>query len=340
MALDQNALGVDVSLWQKTVDWPALKAAGAVYAFIKATENINILDPFFVKNWTLAKGAGLYRGAYHFFRPAQEAKRQAAWFVQACQGDYGELPLALDVESNGGLGPAALAQAVQTCLTEIEALCGRRPLIYTGPGFWNSNMAVPAAPAWTGNYYLWIAHYTKALQPLVPRGWNEWTFWQYTDQGKLPGIPNHGNVDLNRFKSTPEALAAWVQAQGWGGPLPLPEPNVSPEAVIQKYFDALNRRDVEALLALYHPNAVHTTATETLQGLPALRAWYLDWLGNKLPGGQFQMREIYLTVETGRLFRWTCACPQAEVLNGEDTMGLRDGKIQYHATTFTVKAPG
>jgi lysozyme len=46
-------------------------------------------------------------------------------------------------------------------------------------------------------YPLWIAHCTVAHQPPVPSSWNDWTFRQYTDKGRVNGISR--NVDDNRF---------------------------------------------------------------------------------------------------------------------------------------------
>jgi hypothetical protein len=50
-----------------------------------------------------------------------------------------------------------------------------------------------------------VAHYTSAPSPRVPAPWQFWTFWQYTDNGRIAGIA--GPVDLNRFNGSPEQLA-------------------------------------------------------------------------------------------------------------------------------------
>jgi lysozyme len=59
--------GVDVSRWQGDIDWPKLRRQGANFAYIKATDGGDHLDPMFKKNWREADKAGLRRGAYHFF---------------------------------------------------------------------------------------------------------------------------------------------------------------------------------------------------------------------------------------------------------------------------------
>lgn len=49
------------------------------------------------------------------------------------------------------------------------------------------------------------------------------------------------------------------------------------EVLIERWVDAFNARDLEALLALFHDDAVHTSpkiAERTLHGKPALRVWW------------------------------------------------------------------
>lgn len=331
MAFENNARGIDVSFWQKDLDWVALKAAGVVYAMAKATQGDNIVDPYFAKNWPAMKAAGVLRGAYHFFRPAIDALKQAAFFVQTVMPQQGDLPLALDVESSGGLTPANVASAVLTCLTEIERLTGIRPMIYTGPNVWNTSVAMPDAPAWTSNYLLWIANYTTALKPTLPKGWTSWAIWQYTDQGKLNGC--NTNVDLDRYTGTVDDLTAWVNSL----PSPVTAPVTVPAditALVTNYLQALNARDFDGLAAFYAPNGVRTGASGTAQGSPAIRAWYVDWLTNQFPGGSFTLTDMISQVDTSTWsFMWNCHNTAGD-RPGQDTMGIVAGKLQYHTSAL------
>ncbi len=331
MAFENNARGIDVSLWQRDLDWVALKAAGVSYAFTKATQGDNVTDPYFTKNWPAMKAAGVVRGAYHFFRPAIDAARQAAFFLQTVTLEQGDLPPALDVESSGGLTPAALALAIQTCLNEIERLSGMRPIIYTGPNFWNMSVAVPNAPAWTSDYLLWIANYTTALKPTLPKGWTTWANWQYTDQGKLNGCST--TVDLDRYNGTTDDLAAWVASLAH----PLPLPGTVPAdivALVANYLQALNARDFDGLAALYAPAGVRSGASGIEQGPPAIRGWYVDWLTNHFPGGSFTLIDDISPVDTNTWsFTWTCHNAAGDQ-EGQDTIGVQSGKLQYHTTAL------
>ena len=77
-----------------------MRASGASFAFIKATEGGDVLDPRFAGNWAAARRAGLPRGAYHFFYFCRPAIEQARWFIAHVPKDPSALPPVLDVEWN------------------------------------------------------------------------------------------------------------------------------------------------------------------------------------------------------------------------------------------------
>src|SRR5262249_5104026 len=78
--------GVDVSHWDGAIDWSKVAGSGRAFAIAKATEGTSFLDPQFHTNWTGMKSAGLVRGAYHFFRPADSGVAQADWFLSSVGG--------------------------------------------------------------------------------------------------------------------------------------------------------------------------------------------------------------------------------------------------------------
>src|SRR5687767_6979785 len=49
--------GIDVSYWQGHIDWQKVSDAGVRFAYIKATEGGDRLDPKFIYNWQAAKHA-------------------------------------------------------------------------------------------------------------------------------------------------------------------------------------------------------------------------------------------------------------------------------------------
>ncbi len=68
--------GVDVSVYQGTVNWPDVKAAGNDFAIARISDG-SYLDTDFTKNWAGIKSAGMVRGAYQFFEPGEDPVTQA-----------------------------------------------------------------------------------------------------------------------------------------------------------------------------------------------------------------------------------------------------------------------
>ena len=196
--------GIDVSHYQAVVDWDTVAAGGDRFGFAKASEGLAVADPYFLDNWSGMKGAGILRGAYHFFHPSADPEAQANHFLTrlaAANGGSpllarGDLPAALDIEVTDGVPAATLLAAASTWLTVVEAATRKRPIVYTYPSFWKSTLGNPAVLA---DYPLWIAH-LKVAAPAVPGQWVRWVFWQFDKQPR-PGVPAPV-TDQNAFNGT------------------------------------------------------------------------------------------------------------------------------------------
>lgn len=194
--------GIDVSRFQGTIDWQPVADAGVVYAYIQISRSVTDLDAKFDFNWRRAKEVGILRGAYQRFQPDQDVARQAQIFLDTLGPfEAGDLPPMLDVEDDGGLAPAQIADAVQRWMDIVEPAVGVKPLIYTGYYFWKDKVAADFSA-----HPLWIANY-GAECPLVPAAWTRWSFHQYSSTARVPGITEN-TVDVNKFNGTLEELKA------------------------------------------------------------------------------------------------------------------------------------
>lgn len=211
--------GIDVSYWNAGIDWPKVRATGQRFVFVKATESDSYADPTFPVNWSGAKAAGLLRGAYHFFRANVDGSKQAKKFIDYVKStkDNGELPPVLDLETHDGQTNARIISRAKDWLDAVEAAFGKKPIIYSGQYFLQDHFSEAGGgpPAWAKDYPLWLAqypnNYSEGQQPYLPRGWFKWTFWQYSQKGRLNGI--NANVDLNVFNGTLEELYKLAGAQ-------------------------------------------------------------------------------------------------------------------------------
>lgn len=214
-----NVPGIDVSYWDAGIDWPKVRATSQRFVFAKATESVTYKDPTFDDNWFGAKSAGMLRGAYHFFRCNVDANKQADYFINYVRSvkDDGELPPVLDLETNDGVNKEKIVPAVKTWLDRVEAAFGKKPIIYSGQYFLQDYLVVAGGgpPAWAKNYPLWLAQYPnqyqEGMKPALPRGWFNWTFWQYSDKGTINGI--NAKVDMNIYNGTLEELYKFAGAK-------------------------------------------------------------------------------------------------------------------------------
>lgn len=116
---------------------------------------------------------------------------------------------------------------------------------------------------------------------------------------------------------------------------PVERPIFQPDDVVARFITALNHRDLDALFALYQPNAAHITARRTLIGNNAIHNHYYDVLYNQLPDAAFTLLEQHGEDPT-RIFSWSAVSSRGRVVDGNDTLGLREGLIQYHYTQYKI----
>jgi lysozyme len=187
--------GVDVSVYQGTVDWGQVLASGKSFAIVKASEGASGVDAQFAANWSGTAAHGLIRGAYHLFRPQDDGDAQARHFLAQVRPGSDDLPPVVDVELSDGVCAPTLLQRLEAMLTALEAATNRLPMIYTLAAFWDGL----SAPETFARYPLWVANF-GANAPLIPNPWRTYAIWHYADDGSVRGIS--GSVDLNVARAT------------------------------------------------------------------------------------------------------------------------------------------
>ena len=190
---DYSIHGIDVSRYQENISWEDVRDMQVddiriSFAFIKATEGISNVDPYFKRNWRKAKAAGITRGAYHFFLPTKDGRIQAQNFINRVTMESGDLPPVLDVEQAYGATATQVRKEVKTWLQAVENYYHVRPVIYTNVDFYNRYLKGSFE-----DYPLWVAHY---LQPHQPRITREWTFWQHSERGHVNGVWQRVDFDV------------------------------------------------------------------------------------------------------------------------------------------------
>lgn len=202
--------GIDAARYQGMIDWSTARNAGVSFAWLKATEGGDHIDPGFSANAPQARAAGVPVGAYHFYYFCRTPEEQAKWFMQNVPHVPGDLPPVLDIEWNHQSSckrqpdPQTVRSEMARFVNILNKHYGTLPVIYTTPDFYADNDLGQMRGA-----EFWLR--TVAAHPSERYPGEDWSFWQYTGTGVVPGVG--GNVDINAFGGSPESWSRWLSAR-------------------------------------------------------------------------------------------------------------------------------
>jgi hypothetical protein len=133
------------------------------------------------------------------------------------------------------------------------------------------------------------------------------------------------------FSTRPSFLDLWDTIATFDWPA---GPTVAdmPERLVGR----INDKDSDLIAGLYRDNAAHVTAQRTIIGREAIAGWYRALLNEAMPNADFKVTGKSGTGPT-RQFTWTATSDRGTVADGNDTLGLVDGRIQYHYTYFNLR---
>ncbi len=194
--------GIDVSHYQGEIDWSVIARQNIFFAFVKATEGSTYVDKTFSHNFSSAHKNGIPVGAYHFFSYDSSGKAQAENFIKAVIPFEGMLPPVIDLEFYGDKeeNPPSKEEVdteLGAFIAAIEEHYGLKPIIYATEITYDLYLAHGYE-----DYDIWIRDVIH--RPELSDG-REWTFWQYTNRGKLEGYTGEEEfIDINVFNGTIE----------------------------------------------------------------------------------------------------------------------------------------
>ena len=196
-ALNRTARGIDVSKFQGSIDWNAVKADGITFAIIRCGyrgygSGALVEDSTYRRNIQGAINAGLKVGVYFYSQAIneQEAVEEASMVLSLVSGYSLPLGVYYDTESVSGGRANALSAAERTACAvafcETIRGAGYRAGVYSyASWFYNAlNFAN------ISKYNIWIAQYRDKLSFSY-----KYNIWQYTGSGRVNGISKP--VDMN-----------------------------------------------------------------------------------------------------------------------------------------------
>ena len=104
----------------------------------------------------------------------------------------------------------------------------------------------------------------------------------------------------------------------------------------ERLIGRINDRDHNKVAGLYAQNAALVTGKRTVFSREAVADWYRKLLTEILPAAVFEVTGKFGSGST-RHYTWKAQSARGKVIDGNDTLGLRDGKIQFHFTYFTIR---
>ncbi len=196
LVVGSGTMGIDVSKWNGSIDWNAVKNSGVSYVIIRvgyrgSSQGALIEDSTFKTNIKGATAVGLKVGVYFFTQAVDEveAVQEASMVLDRISGYKISYPVFLDVESSGGRGDkidSATRTAVCKAFCSTIQNAGYTAGIYANKTWLTNKMDAGSL----SSYKIWLAQYAAS-----PTYTGRYDLWQYKTTGKVSGIS--GNVDLN-----------------------------------------------------------------------------------------------------------------------------------------------
>lgn len=202
--------GLDVSGWQREMDWARIDPGASIFCWVKATEGRTMKSKPFDHNYEKAKLSGTRVGAYHFARPDNNTPEQEFEnFFRVYTPMPGDLVPAIDLEaSKAAKKPKVIRDWFCELAARFEDEVGQPPVIYTAKWFVDGWLG--GDPGELTKCPLWVASYPKTEDrkqwvdwpedshvcgPKSLLGWDEWAVWQWTGKGAVSGYT--GAIDRN-----------------------------------------------------------------------------------------------------------------------------------------------
>lgn len=194
---NETSFGIDVSTWQRKIDWRKVKQSGISFAMIRAgfrklDAGTIVMDNRFLDNIKGAIANNINVGVYFFSVATNgaEALEEAEWLVNVIKDYDITYPVAIDIEVFNQNRMQGVSYDTMTdnalIFCEYVRKMGYTPMIYSYANAFTKYFNT----AKFKNERIWLAQYNDTV---TYKG--KYHMWQNTSDGSVPGI--EGRVDMN-----------------------------------------------------------------------------------------------------------------------------------------------
>jgi len=199
--------GIDVSTYQRNVDYKKLKASGIDFVIIRAGYGNALaypsqFDPMFESHYNAAKAAGLHVGAYWYVyaNTVSGMQAEAKSFVKALKGKQFDYPVFFDIEDKAQKGMTkAQMSAMVNAGCEVMEKAGYWVGIYSFIAMLNAQFEKSICD----RYSLWVAQWD--VQKCTYNG--SVNIWQNTDKAYYNGFNGRLDGDIS-YEDYPTRIKA------------------------------------------------------------------------------------------------------------------------------------
>ena len=184
--------GIDVSHHQGKIEWEKVKKwknKKLDFVYIKATEGATYIDKTYKTNIKEAKENDFLVGSYHYFRTTSSIENQFQNFIKTIDKSEQDLIPLIDVEEKTNWTNKEFHKNFKAFLNMVENYFGQKPMIYTVNSFYNLNLSGKYK-----EYHFLIGRYGENAPNM--RDKTSWTIWQFSETGKVEGIPQNVDIDV------------------------------------------------------------------------------------------------------------------------------------------------
>jgi GH25 family lysozyme M1 (1,4-beta-N-acetylmuramidase) len=201
-----SRIGIDVSYHQGNIDWKQVKAAGYDFVILRiayrgySQAGRLVQDSKFEEYYDGAKSAGLDVGVYFFAQAVNEneAEEEADFVLNILNGRKLELPVTYDPESilndTARTDNVTKEQFTKNAVTFCNRIndAGYKPMIYANmlwEAFELDLTKLSDVPVWYADY------------ETLPQTPYNYEYWQYSNEGKVPGVQGNCDLDIQIIKN-------------------------------------------------------------------------------------------------------------------------------------------